>query len=280
MREVRANRLVVFTDLDGTLLSHDDYDWSAARPALAALAERAVPLIFVSSKTRAEIEVWRARLGNRDPFVSENGGAIYAPRGYFLGALAGAAVVDRYDRVEFGMPVSELRAALAEMARETGLALRGFGSMTVTEIAERTGLPATDAALAARREYDEPFVAEPPLDEAGAAALAAAARRRNLRLTRGGRFHHLLGANDKGIAARVLAEAFASPGEAVVTLAVGDGANDLDLLRTVDRPIVVARPDGSHVPELRAGVAHARFTRGAGPEGFAEGVLAYLAATC
>jgi len=27
-------RLIVFTDLDGTLLNHGDYSWEAARPAL------------------------------------------------------------------------------------------------------------------------------------------------------------------------------------------------------------------------------------------------------
>ena len=34
------SRLVVFTDLDGTLLDHDDYSFEAARPALAQLEEK------------------------------------------------------------------------------------------------------------------------------------------------------------------------------------------------------------------------------------------------
>ena len=58
-----ARRLVVFTDLDGTLLRHEDFDWSPAREALAELARRRIPLVIASSKTRAEIEVWRSRLG-------------------------------------------------------------------------------------------------------------------------------------------------------------------------------------------------------------------------
>ncbi len=32
--------MLVFTDLDGSLLDHYDYGFAAARPALAALAER------------------------------------------------------------------------------------------------------------------------------------------------------------------------------------------------------------------------------------------------
>lgn len=32
--------LLVFTDLDGTLLDHESYDWSPARPALNRLSVR------------------------------------------------------------------------------------------------------------------------------------------------------------------------------------------------------------------------------------------------
>ncbi len=42
---------LVFTDLDGTLLNHDDYSWEAARPALEELQRQSIPLILVSSKT-------------------------------------------------------------------------------------------------------------------------------------------------------------------------------------------------------------------------------------
>ena len=31
-------RLLLFSDLDGTLLDHDSYDWSPAKPALERLA--------------------------------------------------------------------------------------------------------------------------------------------------------------------------------------------------------------------------------------------------
>jgi hypothetical protein len=44
----------------------------------------------------------------------------------------------------------------------------------------------------------------------------------------------------------------------------------------VAHPVVVARPDGSHAPELSAGVARAYFAKGVGPHGFAEGVLRVL----
>ena len=46
---VRDLVVMVFTDLDGTLLDHDTYAFDAARPALAALTARAIPVVPVTS---------------------------------------------------------------------------------------------------------------------------------------------------------------------------------------------------------------------------------------
>ena len=78
------SRFVIFTDLDGTLLDHHTYSYDAARPALERLRKSEIPLIMVSSKTRIEIEVLRTEIGNREPFIPENGGAIFIPDDYDL----------------------------------------------------------------------------------------------------------------------------------------------------------------------------------------------------
>ncbi len=65
---------VVVSDLDGTLLHRETYSFDEALPGIASLKERAIPVILVSSKTRAEIEPIREALGLEDPFVVENGG--------------------------------------------------------------------------------------------------------------------------------------------------------------------------------------------------------------
>jgi len=62
------NSLIVFTDLDGTLLDHHDYSYAAALPALQLLAQSNTPLIFNTSKTASEVEQLRTEMDNRLPF--------------------------------------------------------------------------------------------------------------------------------------------------------------------------------------------------------------------
>ena len=64
--------LIIFTDLDGTLLDWYTYSFEHSQTALRLIKGKGVPLILSSSKNRAEIEVYRRRLENNHPFVSEN----------------------------------------------------------------------------------------------------------------------------------------------------------------------------------------------------------------
>lgn len=65
------SRLLILTDLDGSLLDADTYGYEAARPALKSLRDRGIPLIFCSSKTFAEVEPIRHEMENTVPFIVE-----------------------------------------------------------------------------------------------------------------------------------------------------------------------------------------------------------------
>jgi HAD superfamily hydrolase (TIGR01484 family) len=72
--------IVVFTDLDGTLLDHHTYEWTAARPALQRLTQTGTPCVFVTSKTRAEVEFWRTAMVNPIPSSSRTAPLPFSPR--------------------------------------------------------------------------------------------------------------------------------------------------------------------------------------------------------
>ena len=95
---------IIFTDLDGTLLDHFTYSFSAASDALKLIKEKGIPLIICTSKTCAEILPIRKRLRNKDPFISENGGAIYMPDRYFSFLYEFQKRIRGYRIIEIGTP--------------------------------------------------------------------------------------------------------------------------------------------------------------------------------
>ena len=104
---MKRTPLVVFTDLDGTLLDHGTYSFEPARPGLEALLEAGIPLVFCTSKTRLETERWRRALANVHPFIVENGGAVYVPEGYFGSGVRFDRRDGGYDVLEFGRPYAD-----------------------------------------------------------------------------------------------------------------------------------------------------------------------------
>ena len=228
---------LVFSDLDGTLLDEETYSFAAAQAALHALGELNIPLILCSSKTRAEIEFWRERLENRHPFVVENGGAIFVPRQYFPHPPKGTRRKARaYDVIEFGTPYPDLVAALREASAISGCKVLGFNDMTAEEIGRRTLLPLDQAKLARQREYDEAF----EILGSNGDQLLCEIEKLGMQWTRGGRFHHILGPNHKGIAAKCLISLYRSAFVNVETLGFGDGPNDIPFLIEMDRAIIMS----------------------------------------
>jgi mannosyl-3-phosphoglycerate phosphatase family protein len=259
--------LVIFTDLDGTLLAERTYSWAAAVPALRRVARLRVPLVFCSSKSRAEILVWRERMSNAHPFISENGGGIFIPPGYFAG-LENLPLTAGLATIVLGCPYARLREEFTILRQRLGVAVRGFGDMTVAEIAALTGLTCEHAELARQRDFDEPFIFEAGIDARFLRAIEESGRH----WTRG-RLQHMMGEHDKGSAVRVLVDLFAAVGETVETAGLGDGFNDLPMLRAVDLPVLVRQPGGFDPEVDFPGLAR---TRGIGPAGWNEAVMELL----
>ncbi|MCC6367250.1 MAG: HAD-IIB family hydrolase [Bryobacterales bacterium] len=249
---------LVITDLDGTLLDHDTYSFAEAQPALDLLRRLRVPVIFTSSKTRAEILMWRDLMGNRHPFISENGGAVFYPQGYFPQAPEADI---------FGDPYPELVRALGEASIESGCRVTGFAQMTVENVARECGMTLAMARLARQREFDEPFLVH---DQERLDALLAAIASRGKRHTRGGRFHHITGKHDKAAAVRKLAERFRAITPDVETIGLGDGLNDAQFLNAVDIPVLVR---SASTEKLKAAVPRGTVTRECGPGGWRDAIL-------
>ena len=265
-RTGKPSQLIVVTDLDGTLLDQQTYRYDACLPAIQRLQSLGIPLILCSSKTYAEIQHLWEELGLSAPFIVENGGAIYFQEQVFPFPVEGARAKGKFKILEFGTHISILRKALREAARQNGVELRSFGSMTLDEIARLTGLNISDSALAAKREYDEPFVIEGEAREKLYTALIA----KGFTVVEGDRFCHLTGANDKGRAVTTLLELYRRSDPSVFSVGLGNSANDIGFLSQVDRPIVIQNPDGTWDPEVMKRIPTVQGSHRIGPQGWRE----------
>jgi len=261
---------VVYTDLDGTLLDHDTYRFDEAQDALSRLRQAEIPVVFCSSKTRAEIEVIRREMGNDDPFICENGGAVFIPGETVALETSDLEEREGYRVIELGEPYGVLVNRFRALRDGEGFKMSGFSDWTAEEIAGKTGLSIEAARLAGRREYSEPF--EFYEDTWRYEALETQIREEGLQITRGGRFHHLIGNNDKGEAVQHLTDRYAAglPGKEVVTIGLGDGANDVPMLRRMDVPVVIRKKTG--LWETVEGRKDTYFSKASGPGGWAEAI--------
>lgn len=267
-------KLLVFTDLDGTLLDHASYDFRPALPAIERLRERGAPLIFCSSKTAAEILELRLKTGNQDPFIVENGGAIYVPDGCLSRIPVDAETRLGCHVLRLGRACVEMERFLTAFCRREGLTPHLFTDKSPAALALEAGLSEDEARRSLDREFDLPFTlaANPGQIE----ALERAARQDGFRLIAGGRYLHLTGDTGKGEAARQLKALYTDEwGEPVTAIGLGDSRNDLDLLQAVDIPVIVPNPaSGAPLADL---LPSAKTAPGPGPSGWNGAVLELLA---
>jgi mannosyl-3-phosphoglycerate phosphatase len=268
-------KFVFYTDLDGTLLDYSTYSFEKALPALKLLKSNGLPVVVCSSKTKAEIEYYRKKLANRHPFISENGGGIFIPRGYFdfdiRDAKPEVTEESGYTVVRLGAQYSELRNAVESLMAE-GFDIWGFGDMSSGEVADLAGLTVFEAELSKKRDFDEPFLFQG--NEEDEKKLVDAIARKGFTCTKG-RFFHILGDTNKGAAVSFLTALYRRQlGGDIVTVGLGDRPNDFPMLRTVDIPVLVQQPGGSYVEGLDIpGLIKAG---GIGPEGWNKAVMEIL----
>lgn len=241
--------LLIFTDLDGTLLNQDDYDYQAALPQLEHLKQAQIPVIPVTSKTRAEVEHLRQAVGLTEPFIVENGSGVFIPKTETRFDLATTADWSAYRLLQLGCTYVEARAALGRVAQALELELIGFGDMSVVDVMERTGLSTADAEQAKMRDFTEPFVTPKQLS---AEQIEQAVEAEGFQVVVGDRFSHLIGSGaGKGKAVQQLVDAYqrSQPDIPVTTIGLGNSPNDLAMLEVVDIPVVIPGLKGPH-PQL------------------------------
>ncbi|MFT6897460.1 MAG: mannosyl-3-phosphoglycerate phosphatase [Paraglaciecola sp.] len=235
-------QLLVFTDMDGTLMDHYTYSYDAAIPMLEQLKRLGIPVIPTTSKTFAELTVLRKDIGLPGPFITENGAAVFIPKGFLPDQPGDTKSVGDYWLKEFTLGKEHWLGILQQGGAQFVDLFQQFSTMTTAQISLATGLDSSSAKRAAQRQYGEPvlwlgeaqertqFIHE--LTKLGASPVE------------GGRFIHVCGNCDKGSALNWLVDEFSRQhqGSNCVSIALGDSKNDIAMLEAATIAVRILSP--------------------------------------
>lgn len=258
---------VLFSSIDGTLIGADSDSQMVTETAVSLVLSRHVPLVLCAPQTRSEQEYYRRALHIPDPFIVENGSAIFVPDDYFDFDFS-CRRDEGYCIIELGRPMAEIRRVLGTIRRETGLFFQGFNDVTVRRVSEILGVGVTAARRARAREYSE--VIATPLTADNLDQLRHALAPHGLDIMAAGDCHIVSAAkSDLGAAVTRLTQLYRRRWGHIVTIGLGDSVWDRSLLAAVDRPYLVQTaagrwPDVGGLDVYRA--------EGIGPHGWRQAV--------
>ena len=228
---IEDSSLWVVSDVDGTLMDHS-YDLSPAKETIKLLQELSIPVILCTSKTASEVNVIRKQLNLSDPYIVENGAAIY-----------GESLTKVNGEIILGIKYEVLENILCCISKELNYDLVPLNNLSNQEATKLTGLKGNSLELMRDRHWSMPFLNPPENIEE---KINSCCKKFNVEIFRGNRMSHLLSINsNKGLAINELKKYSNNPNIKIIGL--GDSPNDLPLLLNSDFKVVIPSLDGPNL---------------------------------
>ncbi|MGV3003166.1 HAD-IIB family hydrolase [Vibrio sp. E150_018] len=246
-----SQRPIIFSDLDGTLLDHNDYSIDAVEPVLKKLALLSVDVIPTTSKTFAELQFLMPQLGLTTPFIVENGAAVFIPKPNpktntaLMNQPEGTESIQDYWYKSFTQPRSHWQTSIEQAKRQFEGCFSLMTEMSATQVAELTGLTEEEAQRALQRDYSEPVSWHGSVEQEQ--SFIEFMQQCGATVLKGGRFLHIGGCAQKGIAMEWLMNVYqrdllqqgdllqkAEQQKDWFSIALGDSGNDISMLELAD----------------------------------------------
>ena len=279
------SQYLIFSDIDNTLLQsyiikdgeiYHIEEYGEIKEIVQKLRKNNIPLVLCSSKTRFEQEKIRKYLEINDPYVVENGGAIFIPENYFPINLEefGLSIKRNNENlvIELGKSYNRIIETLQEIREIFHIEFIAVHDLSLPELAQKVGISIEDAKLMASREYSETIleININKLDK-----LKNILNDRGLRILQGTRYNTVSSLHDKGSAISILKKLYSIKyeNEMIETIGIGDAFNDIPMFENVDKPFLVRNIQNSYAPMKINNLIR---VNGIGQTGWKEIILNYI----
>ena len=221
--------VVIFTDLDGSLLHRDTFEFDSIKNYIKSLLDKGVIIIPNSSKTEKEIEKFNEELGVKLPYISENGSSIHGLN----------LITSNFpDKLILSREKEELLKIFENKVPEK-LKEKCFQISKMSKKEQEIVFGQKDVKLkdALNRKYTLPFLFNGNKNEKN--KLSKVLNSNSLTLQEGGRVLNLCDNINKVKSMNRVIKILKKTEDKIKTIAVGDNYNDLDMLKSCDIPCLV-----------------------------------------
>ena len=221
---INNSKIWIVSDVDGTLMDHF-YDLTPAKETITWLQRLGIPVILCTSKTKSEVKIIRDDLNLKDPYIVENGGAIY-----------GEYSDGKEWEIILGKSYNILEQILNNLSKNINFKLRPLNTLSDDEATNLTGLQGDSLNLMRDRHWSMPFLNPPDTFDEDLKRLCEIY---DVDIFRGNRMSHLLSKNsNKGLAIKTLLNKDKNLNVQIIGL--GDSPNDLPLLMNSNYKIIIS----------------------------------------
>ena len=221
--------LVIFTDLDGSLLHRDTFKFDEIKDYLKDLISQNIYIIPTTSKTEKEILEFNKELDLNLPFISENGSAI-SGLDIINSDLPKELILSREKEIL-------IKIFEKEVPEDLKIKCRWVWQMKEGNQSKILGLTNSKLKNAMERKYTAPFIFDGNKNKKS--ELIKILKSKNISLQEGGRVINLTDKVSKSKSMNIFMRFFKRNNKNVKTIAVGDNFNDLDMLKNSDIPCLV-----------------------------------------
>ena len=237
----KASKLLIFTNVDDLFSNPEDPSYKLAIAAVENLRKFKIPLVLVTTKTNAQIQRLKSDLDCGAPVIVEHGSGIAIPQENEEFKSSDLIVEKDWQFKQLGCSYVEARAALKVIQSEVRINnLKGFGDLGVAEIERIAGFTEASIKQIKTRKFSEIFVNPKNIDPQEIIATAAEF---GFNALIGEKLSCLIGESASVVSAIdwLKVNYARSPSDTqITTVGLGCNPNDLEMLNTVDVPIVIA----------------------------------------